>query len=58
MGQLGATVLLILFVFAVIGTTYYFIREDLLHPFVLLNGILAYFVLTPAAYLLTTDEFL
>ena len=55
--QLGVTILLASFVLVVVGTTAYYVREDLLHPFVLLTGILAYFVLLPAAYLLVTGEF-
>lgn len=35
-------------------TTYRYGRRDLLHPIVLTNGIMAYFVLIPAAYFLAT----
>lgn len=58
MSRVGATVLLLMFTVGVARTTVRYVREDLLHPLVLLNAVLTYFVLVPAAYLLWTGEFL
>lgn len=51
--------LVVLGLFAVLlaATTVCHIRESLIHPIVLVNAILAYFVLAPAAYLYATGDF-
>lgn len=49
--------ILVLTAFVVLAgvTTYRYGRHDLLHPVVLVNGIMAYYVLLPAAWFLTTE---
>lgn len=53
---LAALAVLVLAAFVVLAgaTTYRYGRHDLLHPVVLVNGIMAYYVLIPAAYFLYT----
>jgi hypothetical protein len=53
---LSAILLLAVFAALVAVTTIRHIRRDLLHPLVLVNGILTYFILLPGAYFLTTES--
>lgn len=54
MYTLVATAVLAVFTVLTGATTYHYGRRDLLHPIVLVNGIMAYFVLVPATYFLAT----
>lgn len=49
-----AVMVLAAFIILAGATTYRYGRHDLLHPVVLVNGIMAYFVLIPATYFLAT----
>jgi hypothetical protein len=46
-----------LFAVLLAATTVYHLRESLIHPLVLVNVVLVYFVFAPAAYLLVTGNF-
>lgn len=49
-----AAAVLLAFVALTAATTYHHARRDILHPIVLVNGIITFFVLIPAAWLLAT----
>lgn len=52
------TIILLVFASVVTITTVRSIRQSLIHPLVLTNAILVYYVLAPAGYLLGTRDFL
>ena len=58
MNRIVIALLLMVFIATAILITKQYAEDTILHPLILVNGILAYFVLIPAAYLTLTGNFL